>query len=127
MFGHGNIFLFCSVPVEKREIYFHILSPESERVLLIISKGFECGIKVILKLSALSDHCYCIPEPARCCCVLEPPAPGTGDLWEVQGFTSCRMLWEGHISNWKLTIDSLLEKCLKYTTATFLQSSLTFR
>lgn len=80
MFGHANISLFCSVPMKKLEE----LSPESKRVLLI--KGTECDGKVTahtLKLAALSDPCYCVPEPARCYCKLEPAASGTGVWWEV--------------------------------------------
>lgn len=84
MFGHANIFLFCSVPMKKLEIHFNIVSPESMRVLLI--KGIECDEKETahtLKLVALSDSCYCIPEPARCYWMLEPAALGTGDWREV--------------------------------------------
>lgn len=125
MFGHENIFLFCSVPMKNLEIHFHMLSPQSKRVLSI--KVFDCDRKVILKLVALSDHCYCMPEPARCCCMLEPAALGTRDWWEVQGFACCRMLQEGHISSGKLTLGSLVKKCLRYATATFLQGNTTFR
>lgn len=73
MFGHANIFPFCSVPMKKLEIHFNIVSPESMRVLLI--KGIECDEKKTahtLKLVALSDPCFCILPDATGCWSLLP-------------------------------------------------------